>query len=133
MTQQRQSQPTAAKLTAALHPHAADVHLDPLRADRRPEQLRLRWAARLDRLLHSDSTPLIQFAKISHHALPRTARRAIALHQGPIGVPLPVLGSVAAPHIHDANLADLFSLRKRVGLHYTPLPQPSTRLQEIRL
>ncbi len=64
---------------------------------------------------------------------PWTTRRAIALHQGPIGVPLAVLDSIAAPHTHEANLAHRPGPRKRVSLHYTPLPRPATTPQKIRL
>src|SRR6266567_639308 len=82
---------------------------------------------RLWSVLHSNAATLIQFPKVRDHPLPRTARRAIGLHQGPIGVPLPVLLSVAAAHIHGAHPTDLLLTCKRVGLHYTPLlPRSST-------
>src|SRR6202043_1449686 len=83
-------------------------------------------ASRLYRLLHSNAATLIQFPKVRDHPLPRTARCAIGLHQGPIGVPLPVLLSVAAAHIHGTHPSDLLRTCKRVGLHYTPLLRRSS-------
>src|ERR1700745_4155874 len=88
--------------------------------------MRLCGGSRLYRLLHSNAATLIQFPKVRDHPLPRTARRAIGLHQGPIGVPLPVLLAVAAAHIHAAHPTDLRITCKRVGLHYTPLPRRSS-------
>src|ERR1700736_5719690 len=81
---------------------------------------------RLYRLLHSHAATLIQFPKIRDHQLPRTARRAAGLHQSPIGVPLPVLLSVAAAHIHGPHPTELLLTCKWVGLHYTPLPRCAT-------
>src|SRR5579862_1758613 len=76
--------------------------------------------SRLYGLLHSNAATLIQLPKVRNHSLPRTARRAIGLHQGPIGVPLPVLRSVAAAHIHGPHPTQLLLTCKRVSLHYTP-------------
>src|SRR5580704_17965830 len=87
--------------------------------------MRLCCGGRLDGLLHSNPATLIQFPKVRDHPLPRTACRAIRLHKGPIGVSLPVLRSVAAPHIHGAHPTDLRPTCKRVGLHYTTLLRPS--------
>src|ERR1700737_964843 len=86
----------------------------------------LRGGSRPHRLLHSNAPTLIQFPKVRDHPLPRTARRAIGLHKGPIGVPLPVLLSVAAAHIHGPHPTELLLTCKWVGLHYTPLPRCAT-------
>src|ERR1039458_600857 len=83
--------------------------------------MRLCCGGRLDDLLQSNPATLVQFPKVRYHSLPRTACRSIRLHKGPICVSLPVLLSVAAPHIHGAHPTDLRPTCKRVGLHYTPL------------
>src|SRR5579859_7446664 len=88
--------------------------------------MRLCCGGRLYRLLHSNPATLIQFPKVRDHSLPRTACRSIRLHKGPICVSLPVLLSVAAPHIHGAHPTDLRPTCKRVGLHYTPLRRRSS-------
>ncbi len=86
--------------------------------------MRLQWGSGLDGLFDAHAAVLIQFPKVRHHPLSRTAGRAIRLHQRPIGVSLPVLRSVAAPHVHGAHPTDLFPACNRVGLHYTPLLPP---------
>src|SRR5512146_351989 len=98
---------------------------EPLRSTRTP-WMSTSTHSGLHGLLHSHAAALIQFPKVGHHTLPRTPCRAIRLHQRPIGMSLPVLGPVAAPHIHGAHPTDLFPACKRVGLHYTPL-LPSSR------
>jgi len=54
--------------------------------------------------LHSQPAPLIHRAQPGHHPLPRSALRAIALHQSPVSVALAVLPSRAAPQVHSPML-----------------------------
>ena len=89
-----QSQPGTAEIAAVLHPHAFDIHLYPLRPHVIEETFLPVPARAFGRLLDAQTLRLVELPQIGHHPLPRTALRAVRLHQCPVGVSFAVLFAI---------------------------------------
>ena len=90
--------------------------------------------------LYRQPASLIHRTQPRDHALPRPACRAIALHQGPIGMPLAILHAIAGPHIHSPMLriANHFSRRlvvttQALSCSHSRACKPADTNKELRL
>ena len=95
-----QSQPRPAEIAAVLHPHAFDVHFDPLGPHVVEEPFLPRSWLAFGRLLDAQSLWLVELPEIGDHPLPRAALGAIRLHQRPVGVAFAVLSAIARANEH---------------------------------
>ena len=95
-----QSQPSSAEITAILHPHAFDIHFDPLRPNVVEEAFLPRALSAFGRIFDAQPLRFVELAQIGNHPLPRPALGAIRLHQRPVGVAFAVLSAIARANEH---------------------------------